>query len=125
MTPQVIENPTYYTISPASATVSFPDLASPFQQDFCLTANGSHQDIESWIIPLTRARPGFDSRYKIKYRNIGNVTVSGYLNFSFDDDYMDFVSATPVVNNQAYSLLTWNYTNLVPFETREMEVTLI
>ncbi|MDN3675856.1 T9SS C-terminal target domain-containing protein [Flavobacterium paronense] len=123
MTPQVIENPTYYTISPASATVSFPDLASPFQQDFCLTANGSHQDIESWIIPLTRARPGFDSRYKIKYRNIGNVTVSGYLNFSFDDDYMDFVSATPVVNNQAYSLLTWNYTNLVPFETREMEVT--
>ena len=122
MTP-VIENPTYYNISPASATATFPDLASPFQQDFCLTANGSHQDIESWIIPLTAARPGSNSRYKIFFKNKGNVTVSGYLNFSFDVDYMDFVSATPTPNSQNYSLLSWNYVTLLPFEIREMEVT--
>ena len=119
----VLEHPSYFSVNPASATVTFPASGSPFQQDFCLTANGSHQDIESWIIPLTLARPGFDSRYKIKFKNKGTVTVSGYLNFSFDDDYMDFVQATPTPNAQNYSLLRWDYTDLSPFEIREIEVT--
>ena len=119
----VLENPTYFTISPTTANVTFPAATNPFLQNFCITPNGSHQDIESWIIPLNRARPGFDSRYKIMYRNKGSVTVSGYLNFSFDDDYMDFISATPTPANQNYSLLRWDYTDLLPFETREIDVT--
>ena len=119
----VFENPTYFMVSPTSTVVTFPTQSSPYTQDFCITANGSHQDIETWIIPLTRARPGFDSKYKIMFRNKGTVAVSGDINFSFDDDYMDFVSATAAPISQAYSLLTWNYANLSPFETREIEVT--
>ena len=118
----VLENNTYFSISPLSITANFPANPSPFTRDFCLTATNVHQDVETWIIPLTSARPGFDSRYKIKFKNKGNVTMSGYLNFSFDDDYMDFILATPTQASQNFSLLSWNYTGLAPFETREIEV---
>lgn len=118
-----IENPAYFNISPSSFQVTFPTQASPFTQNFCITPNGSHQDVETWIVPLTPARPGFDARYKIFYKNKGNLTVTGSLSFAFDDDDMDFVSAIPIQNNQSYSLLSWNYSNLLPFEIREIEVT--
>ena len=118
----VLENNTYFSVSPLSVTANFPTNPSPFTRDFCIAPTNVHQDIETWIIPLTSARPGFDSRYKIKFKNKGNITVSGYLNFSFDDDYMDFILATPTQASQNFSLLSWNYTGLAPFETREIEV---
>jgi hypothetical protein len=118
----VLENNNYFSITPSSIVANFPTNPSPFTRDFCISATNLHQDIETWIIPLTSARPGFDSRYKIKFKNKGNITVSGYLNFSFDDDYMDFIVATPTQDSQDFSLLSWNYTGLAPFETREIEV---
>lgn len=118
----VLENPTYYTISPANISVTFPTEVSPYMQDFCMTPNGVHQDLETWVIPLTAARPGFDARYKIMYRNKGNVPMSGNVTFAFNDEYMDFISAIPIQDNQSDSLLSWNYADLNPFEIREIEV---
>jgi hypothetical protein len=120
----VLENPTYFTVSPVSTAVTFPTQSSPYTQDFCVSANGIHNDVEALIIPLTRARAGFDARYKIVYKNKGNQTMSGTLTFGFDDDYMDFVSASSAPESINFSLLTWNYANLTPFESREIEVTL-
>ena len=119
----VFENPNYYTASPVSINADFPTTTSPLVQNFCVAPNGLHQDLETWIIPLTRARPGFDARYKVFYRNKGNNIISGNLSFGFDDEYMDFVSATPMQSNQSFSLLNWDYSNLLPFETRQIEVT--
>ncbi|MCZ8091568.1 T9SS C-terminal target domain-containing protein, partial [Flavobacterium sp.] len=118
----VLENPTYFTVSPATATVSFPSATSPFTQDFCVTANGVKNDVEVTIIPIEVARPGFDAEYKIIYKNKGNQVSNGSLNFTFDDAIMDLVSATPVNDNAATNSLSWNYTNLNPFETREIDL---
>ncbi|TDP57998.1 DUF7619 domain-containing protein [Flavobacterium dankookense] len=118
----VLENPSYFTVSPASATVSFPSAASPFTQDFCVTANGVKNDVEVTIIPIEVARPGFDAEYKIIYKNKGNQVANGSLSFTFDDAIMDLVSATPVYDNGATNILGWNYTNLNPFETREIDL---
>ncbi|MFB9090186.1 DUF7619 domain-containing protein, partial [Flavobacterium paronense] len=118
----ILENPNYFTVSPTTTSVSFPTTASPFTQNFCITPNGSHLDVETWIVPLTPARPGFDATYKIYYRNKGNISISGNVTFSFNDDYMDFISAIPTQTYQNPSLLTWDYVNLLPFETREIEV---
>jgi hypothetical protein len=120
----ILENPTYFTVSPIATAVTFPSQSSPYTQAFCVSANGIHNDVEAWIIPLNRARAGFDARYKIVYKNKGNQTMSGTLTFGFDDDYMDFVSASPVPESINFSLLTWSYVNLAPFERREIEVTL-
>lgn len=121
----VFENANYFTISPANATVSFPETNFLTQtQDFCITPNGNHQDLEIVIQPINVARPGFDATYKIVYKNKGNTMVSGSLDFNYNEALLDYVSATVTPNSQNTGQLVWNYTNLVPFETRSFYVTL-
>lgn len=125
----VLENPTYFNISPTSFTVNFPTLASPFTQDFCVTANGVHSNVEITLIPTTPARPGFDSDYKIVYKNKGNQIENGTVTFTyFQEDALDLVNATPIFDIQNTTgnttIYTWNYANLQPFETREILVTI-
>jgi hypothetical protein len=119
----ILENPSYFTVSPTTATVSFPTTASPFTQNFCITANGVKNDLEVTIIPIEVARPGFDAFNKIIYKNKGNQVANGSLSFTFNDTVMDLVTATPVNTGSATNSLSWNYANLNPFETREINLT--
>ena len=119
----IIENPSYFTISPPTFQVAFPSQNSPLNQNFCVTPNGTHNDLEINIIPVIAARPGFDATYKLIYKNKGTSILNGSIELTFDDEKSDFVSANPVITNQVGNILTWNYSNLQPFETRE--VTLI
>ncbi|MBA4155272.1 T9SS type A sorting domain-containing protein, partial [Flavobacterium sp.] len=118
----VFENPTYFNVSPANFAVTFPAQTSPFTQNFCITSNGTHQDVEVVIVPLNVAIPGFDTSYKLVYKNKGNTTVSGSISFTFMDNVMDFVSSNPIQSMVEPNILNWNYSNLQPFETREIEV---
>jgi hypothetical protein len=119
----IIENPNYFAVSPVAVTVTFPTTASPFTQNFCIAPNGVKNDLEVTIIPIEVARPGFDAFYKIIYKNKGNQLANGSLSFTFNDAIMDLVSASPVVNTTGTNSLSWNYTNLNPFETREINLT--
>jgi Leucine-rich repeat (LRR) protein len=120
-----IENPTWFTFSPTTATIPFADNNNnTATQNFCISANGIHPDVEIVIAPITPARPGFDATYKIVYKNKGNQTLSGNVSFSYDDAVLDFVSATVVPNSQSLGALSWNYTNLLPFESRSFEIVL-
>jgi len=120
----VLENPSYFTVSPASYTVDFPVEASPHKSDFCITANGVHPDLEISLLPLTVARPGFDAKYKIVYSNKGNQQLSGTVALNFDDSVTDIVESYPAVSSQSLNSLKWNFTNLNPSETKEISVTL-
>lgn len=120
----MLENPSYFNVSPSILNVSFPTKASPFIQDFCVTPNGVHPDLEVALLPIDRARPGFDSSYKIIYKNKGNTTQSGSVNLSFNDSVLDFITANPAVTAQTTNNVSWNFTNLKPFESREITVTI-
>jgi uncharacterized repeat protein (TIGR01451 family) len=120
----VLEYPSYFNITPTSSTVSFPATSSPYLQNFCVTANGIKHDLEIITIPTSDARPGYDATYEIIYKNKGNQTENGTITFNFDDTILDLVSTTPVLNNQQTNILTWNYNNLLPFETRTIKITL-
>lgn len=117
-----IENPEYFNISPSGFQVSFPTQVSPINQMFCIAPNGIHHDLEVTLIPLLPARPGFDATYKIVYKNKGSITQSGSLTLSFEDAKMDLVSSSPVFASQGIGLLSWDYSNLMPLETREIEL---
>nr|MBP9793934.1 T9SS C-terminal target domain-containing protein [Flavobacterium sp.] len=78
----VFENPTYFTVSPTNVVVNFPTQASPFTQNFCVSANGVHPDLEVTILPIVGARPGFDASYRIVYKNKGNIAQSGTINLT-------------------------------------------
>jgi hypothetical protein len=120
----VLENPTYFTASPSAVSVTFPTQASPITQNFCVTANGVHPDLELVVLPINRARPGFDATYKIICKNKGNTTQSGTVNLAFNDAVLDLVLANPAVTSQTVNNLSWAFSNLLPFETREILVTL-
>ncbi|MDB9961117.1 T9SS type A sorting domain-containing protein [Oceanihabitans sp.] len=118
----ILENPDYFTVSPTEITVSFPTDSSPFMQDFCVTPNGSFNDLEITIIPVEAAHPGFDTNYKIVYKNNGNTTLSGNINFAFEDDVTTFVSSTPPNESGVPDLLQYSFTDLLPFESRVIDV---
>lgn len=120
----VLENPTYFNVSPTAASVTFPATASPFIQDFCVTANGTHNDLEATLLPIGPARPGFDANYKIVYKNKGTAMQSGTVNLTFDDTVVDLMVSNPIVNSQSNNNLAWEFSNLQPFETREITLTL-
>jgi Leucine-rich repeat (LRR) protein len=123
ITPQ-LENPTYFTVSPVSVAVNTSAASSPVTLDFCVTPSGTHDDVEVIIMPIEQARPGFDTDYKIIYKNKGNTTLSGTIQLIFDDALLDLVTANPMVATQALNTLTWNYTNLAPFETGSIDFTM-
>ncbi|WP_420574243.1 DUF7619 domain-containing protein [Kordia sp.] len=123
ITPQ-IENPSYFSVSPTSITVDFPTDTSPNIQDFCITSNGNFNDLEVTIVPLEEARPGFDTDYKIIYRNKGTTTLSGAVSLNFEDDYMNVISTNPMAVAQNTGNLSWNYTNLAPLESRSILYTM-
>ncbi|QBN17503.1 DUF7619 domain-containing protein [Flavobacterium nackdongense] len=118
------ENPSYFIVSPTTVNVTFPTQISPFVQDFCITANGVRPDLEVSILPLRPAVPGFDAKYKIVYKNKGNQTQSGSVNLSFDDAVLALVVSNPATTTQTTNNLSWNFTDLKPFETREIIFTL-
>ena len=120
----IMENPSYFTITPPSASVTLSTTNNLFVQDFCVTANGIHNDLEVSTQPIIPARPGFNATYKIMYKNKGTSVQNGVINLNFDDGSMDLITATPVVNTQSTNSLNWNFSNLLPFETREIYVTM-
>ena len=120
----IIESPSYFNISPTSASVTFPATTSPFTQNFCITPNGIHPDLEITIVPTIPARPGFDAHYKIIIKNKGNTQQSGSVTFTYNDAVLDYVSANPLATTQATGTMTWDFANLEPFETREISLTL-
>jgi hypothetical protein len=119
-----LENPNYFNITPTTITVSFPQTTSPFTQDFCLSPNGTHNDLEIMLIPVSVARPGFNTQYKIIYKNKGTTIQNGTINLSFNDAVLDFISANPAITNQTTNSLNWNFSNLLPFESKEILLTL-
>ncbi len=114
-----LENPTLFNISPVTPLLSFTDTNNHVvTQDFCINANGSQNDVEIVIVPIVPARPGFMAWYQIVIRNKGNQTANGSFNFTYNQNLMHFVQAAIPADVQNPGLLGWNYSNLLPFESR-------
>lgn len=118
-----IENASAFNISPASASINFPDNNNNISnQSFCLSANGVHPDIEIVISPITPARPGFDAVYEVVYKNKGNTALSGTVTLGFDDSKLDLLTSVPAFDTQTSNNLEWSYNGLLPFESRTIRL---
>jgi uncharacterized repeat protein (TIGR01451 family) len=118
------EHPEFFTVTPASATVTFPGAQTPFIQNFCIVPNGSHADLQVTLLPLNAARPGFDSHYQLILKNNGNLIHDGTLTFTYNDLVHDLIQANPINTGSTGNVLSWSFTNLIPFETRTFHITL-
>jgi hypothetical protein len=88
--------------------------------NLCLAPQTAYNDLEINIIPLDTPRPGFSSYYKIVYKNKGNQAASGVITYSFDDTILDFEDATPAISSTSENLLQWDFSNILPFQTKEI-----
>ncbi|MBK8349506.1 MAG: leucine-rich repeat domain-containing protein [Saprospiraceae bacterium] len=121
----ILEHPSHFEVTPTSYNVTFPSTSDTITQDFCITPKGIFRQTNITVIPLTPpARPGFDASYKIVWENVGNQVESGTLNFTYDETLLDYISATQTADQVAEGIIKWNFTNLLPFEKREITVTL-
>lgn len=122
-----MENLPWFSVSPTSMTIPFAnDNNNTVTQNFCVTPNGIHPDLEIIVAPVVPARPGFDAVYKIVYKNKGNQTLSqAYgVSFFYNENLIDYVSASVAPESIGSGSLTWSYSNLLPFESRSVLVTL-
>ena len=116
----------WFVSSPLGQDINFPAVdGSVYTQDFCITGNGEvHEDIEVIMVPVGAARPGFPADYKIVYRNKGNQVLSGNVSCTWDYSILNEADVIPVPDIVVPGSYTWNFTNLLPFEDREIVMTL-
>lgn len=124
LTPE-IENPSFFNFTPTTATIPFTDNNNnTATQDFCFSANGVHPDLEVVLAPITPARPGFDAVYQLIYKNKGNQTLNGVLSLNYDVFRLLFISSNTIPDFNFEGTIDWNFTNLLPFESRSISLTL-
>lgn len=117
----LVPEASYYSFEPASADFSFESVGNSLNQNFCAVGNGSINDLNIAIIPLTDPTPGNVHKYKIIYQNVGTTILSGNIQLNFQDNYMNFTGAVPNASSQAENMISWTYENLQPYQTKEIE----
>ncbi len=115
----------YYGISIASYDNVNVVIGSGVQTyNFPITVAQPYTDLAVNIVPDEAPRPGFSYQNKIVYTNNGNqIIAAGTVTFENDSD------VTIIANSQAGVVptatgFTHNFTNLLPFETRIITVTM-
>ena len=114
--------PSYFSINQNAQVSNFTSFGNTDVKDFCISSNETINDLNISIAPTSEARPGFDASYVITYNNVGTTQLSGEVTITFDDSKLNFLTAAPSVTSQTSNSLTFNYTNLNPFESKSINV---
>lgn len=120
----ILENPNYFAVSPNNFVVDFSTPSgNTVGQNFCLTNLTNLTDFDITILPLTPARPGFDTKYRVVIRNKANYNGQVYAEFTYNDDLLDFTSASPNVSFTNSNSLYWYVYLIRPFQTFSFDIT--
>ncbi len=115
---------TRFEIDPLDMLVEFDGIAETRTIYFCIRSLQMVNDVTTTITPLEYARPGFDAPYRITYQNLGTTILNGEVSLQFNEELQDYIESSEIPNNETINTVTYNYTNLQPFETRYIDVTL-
>ena len=115
----------YYGVTTSSyANVSVVIGGGLQVYNFPVTVTQPYTDVATYIIPLQQPRPGFTYKEKVVYANLGNQTVaSGTVTFTKDANVV-ITNNTQTGTVANASGFTYDYSNLLPFEVRFMDVTM-
>ncbi|MFB9108514.1 DUF7619 domain-containing protein [Flavobacterium gyeonganense] len=120
----ILENPTWFSVSPSSISLNMPSATNYANQNFCVTAVGIHHDLSVVIVPINEARPGFDAYYKVLVKNNGNQTATGTVRFAYDAATAEYLQSTPLAASAGLGSVTWNIEGLLPLSEVEYIVKL-
>ncbi|AFL81660.1 conserved repeat protein [Aequorivita sublithincola DSM 14238] len=114
--------PENFEATPASATTTFTGNGNEDTVDFCLTATTIFDDLRVTILPLNQAQPGFETEYLIVYENLGTQPLNGDVTLQFDDSRQSFLMANPSQTTINNDIISWDFTDLLPFQSKEIRV---
>jgi uncharacterized repeat protein (TIGR01451 family) len=114
----------YYNVVPASQTGTFSTYYNHDSVGFAIQPQPNRKDLFITINAVDPARPGFDVRYRIFYKNIGTVDIpSGTVQLTFDPKF-NYQGATTTPASVTGNTIIWNYTNLNIFDSATILVIL-
>jgi uncharacterized repeat protein (TIGR01451 family) len=114
----------YFTSTTASPITFDAMDGTVVTQDFCITADGEHPDIEVSVGAYGGVSAAADQQYWLTYKNKGNQVLDGAVSLTYNDNAIDFVSSVPAYTTSGTGLLSWEFSNLLPFETRTIVLTM-
>lgn len=117
-----ISVPDYYSATPASFSSSFTGIGNVDDFNFCLEPDQIANDLSIVLLPTSEARPGFDAMYQIVYHNKGTTVLSGSIDLEFNDSKLNFIEASEPETTPSNNILSFEYIDLNPFETRVINV---
>ena len=124
VTTELIPNfPSFFTATPTTQTTNFTGSGNTETIDFCITANTLVDDVEVYAFTTSESRPGFDTQLRVFYKNNGSTIIpSGTVTLNFNENLEVFNNASTTPDTQTTNSLTWNYTNLQPFQEGYIDV---
>lgn len=115
--------PYFSTPSVIHQDISIPLSSGTQAYYFPVTNSQPYTDVSVSIIPENQPRPANSYINKVIYTNTGTANASGTLTFTKDADVTITAISQPGAVPTATGF-TYNYTNLAPFETRIINVTM-
>lgn len=113
----------HFNISdPTEYNTTFTGIGNIQVANFCLYPSETVNDLNIVIIPLSEARPGFNSRYQIIYTNVGTTQLSGNVTVNFDNSKVTFITSSITPNSITNNSLSFEYLTLSPFETKIIDL---
>ena len=115
----------YYNVSPTNFNDIIQSGGTTQALYFPITSTQPYNEVQVSIIPLGTPQPGFEYTHKIVYRNTGSSTTSGTITYikSNPNVTITSISASPTV--PLTNGFTYEYTNLLPNETRYLHVNML
>lgn len=111
----------YLTSSITYDDISIANSSSSNVYYFPISVTNPYSDVSIDIVGITQPRPGFTYKNRIIYKNNGVSSTSGTIDFIKDNN----ITITSISNGSATTNATGfslNYTNLLPQETRYVDV---
>lgn len=102
----------------STTTVSSGSGIDYNNNNFCISSANNFADLSVNMFNINQAIPGNAATYRIVYTNHGSTNLNGSIQLTFDNGKLTFGAASPSQNSATANTLTWNYTNLLPFEIR-------
>lgn len=115
--------PDYFGANPASHSFNFTGMNNKYSADFCISPVSQINDLSVSLYPSqNEIRPGFGTQYHIVYRNMGTTTASGTVKFEYNNNKLSLQTSTQTISSQTANTLSFDFTNLKPFETRTIDL---
>ena len=114
-----------YNVNPLSHTDNFVGLNSVSSANFCVEPTIIYNDLEVEISPINQPRPGFPAKYNISIKNKGTNPLNGFITFTYNNDKIIFANSTQVPSSQILNTLNFDFNNLLPFQSKTINITFI